>query len=98
MLLCYSHGANPFTYAVLFTWLIILEVCIIVPILQMRLRFREMEACSVPLRTEARIWTEFESIWLETLGSYSSSGVITSSFSKSVLPGVVLEDFAMLVT
>lgn len=55
MLLCYSHGANPFTYAVLFTWLIILEVCIIVPILQMRLRFRELEACSVPLRTEARI-------------------------------------------
>ena len=43
-------GANPFIYAILFT------VCIIVPILQMkRLRFREMEACSVPLRTEARI-------------------------------------------
>lgn len=56
MLFGYSHGADPFTYALLFTWLIILEVCIIVPILQMkRLRFREMEACSVPLRTEARI-------------------------------------------
>ena len=56
MLFGYSHRADPFTYALLFTWLIILEVCIIVPILQMkRLRFREMEACSVPLRTEARI-------------------------------------------
>lgn len=63
MLLCYSHGANTFTYVVLFTWLTILEVCIIVPILQMkRLRFRGMEACSVPPRTETRIWMELESI------------------------------------
>lgn len=65
------------------------------PILQMRkLRFREMETPSVPLRTETRIWAK--PVWLFNLDSSPSGGIVTLPSSRAALPGVALEGFVVI--